>query len=76
MAKKMKYDFLDCVKHMPPLRHSVPGRKFDVAESEAATWISNQPEVMQKIFDTARYRGVIAYNPETGMWQGVDYNGD
>lgn len=36
MAKKMKYNFLDCVKQMPPLRHSVPGRKFDIAESEVA----------------------------------------
>ena len=76
MAKKMKYDFLNCIKQMPPLRHSVDGEEFDIAESEAARWISRQPEVMQKIFDTARYRGVIEYNPETGKWQGVDYGDD
>ena len=76
MAKKMKYNFLDCVKQMPPLRHSVPGRKFDITESEVATWISTRPEVMQKIFDTARYQGVIEYDTETGKWQGVDYDGN
>ena len=76
MAKKMKYDFLDCVKQMPPLRHSIPDMEFDIAESEAAVWISSQPEVMQKIFDTARYHRVIEYDPETGKWQGVDYDSE
>lgn len=76
MAKKMKYNFLDCVRQMPPLRHSVPGREFDITESEAAVWISNQPEIMQKIFDTARYHGLIKYDPKTGKWRGVDYDGD
>ena len=76
MAKKMKYNFLDCVKQMPPLRHSSLNGEFDIAKSEAAIWISNQPEVMQKIFDTARYQGVIEYDTETGKWQGVDYDGN
>lgn len=50
MARKMKYDFLESVKQMPPLRHAIPGKEFDIGESEAAAWISNQPGVMQKIF--------------------------
>ena len=74
MAKKMKYDFLDGIKKMAPLRHSFPGEKFDITESEAAAWISNQPEVMQKIFDTARYHGVIEYDSQTGKWKGIDYD--
>lgn len=76
MANKMKYDFLDNVRKMPPLLHTVKGEKFDISKSEAAVWISNQPEVMQKIFDMARYHGVIEYNQDTGTWQGVDYDGD
>lgn len=76
MAKKMNYDFLESVKQMPPLRHAIPGKEFDISESEAAVWISNQPEVMQKIFDTARYHKAIEYDPQTGKWQGVDYDGD
>ena len=75
MAKKMKYDFLECLKQMPPLKHST-GEKFDISQSEAAAWIAKQPEVMQKVFDTARYRGVIRYDSRTGKWRGVDYNGN
>lgn len=73
---KMKYDFLEGVKKMPPLRHTAEDGTFDVACSEAAKWIVSQPGVMQKIFDTARYRGVIEYDADTGTWQGVDYDGD
>lgn len=73
---RMKYDFLESIKKMPPLLHTVKGEAFDIMQSEAAKWIAAQPEVMQKIFDTARYRGVIRYDAETGRWQGVDYDGD
>lgn len=76
MGRKMKYDFLDAVRKMPPLAHSRKEGKFDISESEAAAWIANQPEVMQKIFDTARYHGAIKYNPATGKWQGADYHGN
>lgn len=61
---------------MLPLRHTAEDGKFDIARSEAAKWIAEQPEVMQKIFDTARYQGVIEYDAETGRWKGVDYGGD
>lgn len=73
MAKKMKYDFLECVKKMLPLKHSIVGKTFNISESEAAAWIASQPEVMQKVFDTARYHGVIEYDPDMGEWRGVDY---
>lgn len=74
MAKKMKYGFLDCVKRMPPLKHSTDDETFNVSKSEAAKWIASRSEVMQKIFDTARYHGVIKYDPDTGTWRGVDYD--
>lgn len=76
MRKKMNYDFLECLKKMPPLRHSFLNRDFDIMKSEVAIWISNQPSVMLKLFDIARYHKVITYNPETGKWKGVNYNGD
>ena len=31
---------------------------------------------MQKIFDMAQHHGIIEYDPDTGKWQGVDYDGD
>ncbi len=73
---KMKYDFLEDVKKMPPLRHTAEDGTFDIACSEAAKWIVSRPGVMQKIFDTARYRGVIKYDADTGTWQGVDHDGN
>ncbi len=76
MARKMNYDFLESVKQMPPLRHAIPGKEFDISESEVAAWISSQPGVMQKIFDIARYHGAIKYDSISEKWKGVDYDGD
>ena len=73
MGRKMKFDFWEPIKQMPPLPHSYPGVEFDITESEAAAWIASQPEVRQKMFDMARYHGVIQYDPDTGTWKGVDY---
>ena len=74
--KKLDYGFLECVKKMPPLRHSVPGKDYDVRRSEAAAWIASQPDVVQKIFNIAQNNRVIRYDPGTGKWQGVDYSGN
>lgn len=71
--KKLDYGFLECVKKMPPLRHSIPGENYNVNLSEAALWIAAQPDVVQKMFNMAQNNKVICYNPQTGKWQGVDY---
>lgn len=76
MGRKMKYDFLECIRSMPPLVHSREDEIFDITRSEAARWIANQPEVMQKIFDTARYHKAITYDPESRRWKGADYDGN
>lgn len=74
--KKLDYSFLECLKKMPPLRHSIPGKEYDIKLSEAASWIASQPDVIQKMFNMAQNNKVIHYNSELGMWQGVDYDGD
>ena len=74
MAKKMSYDFLNCAKEMPPLRHTIPGTQYAIGLSNVARWIANQPEVLQKVFDMARQKGMIIYDKETGMWKGADYD--
>lgn len=56
---------------MPPLHHSLRDKEYDIKTSEAARWICNQPEVMQKIFDIARKHGVIVYDKEYGTWKGI-----
>lgn len=74
---------LQAVKKMPPLVHHVKGENFDITKSEVAKWLVQQPEVMQWVFDHVnnmqRKNGeelLIKYNPDTGMWNGVDYDAD
>lgn len=76
MAKKINYDFLKCARYMPALSNSKEKDNFDIKKSEAAKWLVSQPEVMQKVFDLARYHGLIEYNPGKKTWQGVDYDGN
>lgn len=61
---------------MPELSHW-PDRErpFDIARSGVIAFIMARCDVGQKtavrIFDSARRKGVIAYNHETGLWRGV-----
>jgi len=74
-VNKLNYDFLNCAKYMPPLKHtkSIP---FDIRKSDVAKFLMTQPDIMQKIFDMACRKGVIEYNPDTQTWQGVNYKDD
>ena len=61
---------------MPPLYHTLPGEVFQLKKSEAMDWLSKRPELISYIFNRANKAKEIVYNPETGKWQGVDYNGE
>lgn len=71
---------LAVAKQMPPLRHKVDDRPFDIRRSEVAQWLCSQPSIMQYVFDKvgsgAGGLGVIEYDAETGTWQGVDWEGE
>ncbi len=73
--RKLNYNFLDCAKNMPMLKHTntVP---FDITKSEVAKWLVSQPAIMQKIFNMASNHNVIKFNPATQLWQGVNYTDD
>lgn len=73
MAKKLNYDFLECARKMPPLRHIISG-SFDITQSEVAKWLTAQPDIMQKIFDMATNHKVISYDPKQKTWKGVYHN--
>lgn len=73
-GNNLNYDFLNAAKYMPVLRHKEINMQFDIRKSEAAKWICSQPEVLQKIFDMARRKGLIEYDSETNTWKGVDYH--
>lgn len=73
-GNNLNYDFLNAAKCMPMLRHKEINKQFDIRKSEAAKWICSQPEVLQKIFDMARRKGLIEYDSETNTWKGIDYH--
>jgi hypothetical protein len=56
---------------MPPLTHGCSGEDFDMMKSEAALWLSEQPELRQKLFDWCMNGGAIVFR--NGLWQGVKY---
>ncbi len=74
-TNKLNYDFLNCAKHMPPLKHKKT-TTFDIRESDVAKFLMTQSDIMQKIFDMACRKGVIKYDPNTQTWQGVNYEND
>lgn len=76
MAKKLNYDFLDCVVKMPNLKHRTDNKEFNIMDSEVCAWLVSQPSIRQKIFNMAVNNSVIKFNPDTGKWQGVDYEED
>ena len=73
--KKMDYKFLDTVRGMPPLKHTHPGKIFDIMNSEVAAYLVDIPAVRQKVFDMAINRKVIVYDSSSGTWHGSDWEG-
>ena len=71
--KKLDYSFLECARQMPPMKH-IKSEPFDITQSEVAKWLVSQPDIMQKIFDMARRKGLIEYDSETNTWKGIDYH--
>lgn len=61
---------------MPPLYHTLPGEKYNPWKSEVLKWISERPGLLLYVFDKLTQGGQIVYDPETGKWQGVDYDDD
>lgn len=67
---------LETTKLMPPLRHSIPGKDFNIQKSEVMKWIMQNPDAWNFIWNNIKQSGSVIYNPDTGTWQGVDYDGD
>lgn len=72
-GKNINYDFLNCARKMPPLRH-ITSETFDITQSEVARWLVSQPDIMQKIFDMAANHKMISYHQTTRTWRGADNN--
>ena len=76
MAKYKRSKILDIARMMPPRRHSIPGKPFDIRDSGVMKWMLRSPVVWNYIWNNIKQSGAITYNPETGKWQGVDYEPD
>ena len=71
--KKPRSPKWEVAKTMPPLKHSLPGKEYDVTNSQAVDWLIHQPEIMQLVFDSVRDHGDIVFDPDTKSWRGVKY---
>lgn len=60
-------------RNMPPLTHKIENECFDIYKSEVVQWLIKQPELLNYIFDQVKKKEIV-YDPETGKWQGVDYD--
>ena len=67
---------LNVGKIMPPSFHKIPGSEYDVRKSEAVQWLIKNPSILEFVWDQFKQSGDVLYNPETGKWQGVDWEDD
>ena len=75
-AHKSKDKRLLVAKDMPPLRRTRVGEKYSYTNDEVFKWISKRPGLLNYVFDKLSQAGYIVYDPETGLWKGVNYEGD
>ena len=70
---------LDCIKKMPPLKHTTKENNYDIMKSEVVDWLFAQEDVRKWLYEKITdYTGgrdpeFIKYNRDTGTWQGVNY---
>jgi hypothetical protein len=73
MAPKKKYPKLRIASNMPPLYHTLPGENYNHTKSEVLKWLAARPALIEYLFTQVSNSKDIVYNPETGKWQGVEY---
>ncbi|VBB05442.1 Hypothetical protein LUCI_0652 [Lucifera butyrica] len=74
MRKKTVSKDLRVARFMPPLRHSIPGKEFDVRNSEVIQWLTKSPDILNYVWNNIKNSGSVVYGPETGKWQGEIMN--
>ncbi len=67
---------LDVAKKLPPSYHKLLGENYDAKKSEALQWLIQQPAIQEFVWDQIKQSGDVEYDRETGIWTGVDYDGD
>lgn len=67
---------LDVAKTMPPLYHTIPNEMFDIEKSEVVQWLIKQPDILNYVVNRIKSSGLIIYDSQSGVWEGVDYDGN
>ena len=62
-------------KSMPPLYHTQPGEDYHWKKSDVLKWLAARPALIEYLFETVKNKEIV-YNPDTGKWQGVNYDED
>lgn len=75
-AFKRRSKKLNIARKLPPSYHTLPGEKFDIKKSEVINWLIDQPDILNFLWDNIKQSGNVEYDSETGIWAGVDYDGD
>lgn len=63
------------VRRMPPLDHNPnrgTGQPFNYGDSKVVAYLVSHPDVLHWLFGHVKEQGLIRFNPETGLWQGVE----
>ena len=74
MAKKRNSKLL-FANNMPPLYHTQPGENYYWKNSDVLKWLAARPALIEYLFETVKNKEIV-YNPDTGKWQGVNYDED
>lgn len=73
MGRAKLSEFLCIAKTMPSLPHKEKGKAFDITQSKVCAWLGDQPELLYYLYIRCKDTGIITYDKETGLWQGVEY---
>ncbi|MGG2111937.1 hypothetical protein ABFY60_15665 [Lysinibacillus pakistanensis] len=76
MAYKKRSKNLEVARKLPPSYHTLPGEKFEMKKSEVINWLIEQPEILNYLWNNIKNSDDVEYNAATGVWTGVEYNGD
>lgn len=71
---KSKSKKIEIAKLMPPKYHKLPNEDYNTKKSETIKWLLMNSSILEFLWDHIKQSGYIEYNPDTGKWQGVDYN--
>ncbi len=57
---------------MPPGKsHSLPGEDFRISSSEVVEWLTDQPEILQYLFNKVNLSCAIVFDKQTSTWKGL-----